>query len=214
MPEFIKDCTGVILAGGENRRMPVPKALISVHGQPIIRRNLTLIERLFADNMIVTNEPGRYSFLDTRFIGDIYDIRGPATGILSALLNCRTGWIFVSACDMPFLNEGLIRAMAALRPGKDAVVPLRRGRPEPLLGFYSVRLAQTMEKALLAGSPGLRDFLKGKRVQYVTSGTIRHYGSPEESFINLNTPEDVERYLGQNDILTFKASLRRHKCSA
>jgi molybdopterin-guanine dinucleotide biosynthesis protein A len=210
----VDDCTGVILAGGENRRMPVPKGLIRVHGRPIVERNLILMKRLFPEHMIVTNQPGLYSFLDTKLVGDIYDIRGPATGILTAMLNSRTGWIFVSACDMPFLNAELISSLTGMRSGQDAVVPMHRGRPEPLLACYSTALAPDMEKAILAGRRGLRDFLSGKRVKYVQPGEMRHTGSPEESFINLNTPEDVDRFLGQNDILKFKESLRRHECSA
>ena len=79
MDTYIKQCTGIILAGGENRRMPVRKAFIEVEGQKIIDRNLSVLKRLFEEILIVTNEPGQYAYSGAQLLGDIYDIRGPMT---------------------------------------------------------------------------------------------------------------------------------------
>jgi molybdopterin-guanine dinucleotide biosynthesis protein A len=54
MSNLIKSCTGVILAGGENRRMPVTKAFIRINGKRIIETNVKIMESLFQDIFIVT----------------------------------------------------------------------------------------------------------------------------------------------------------------
>ncbi len=192
---FIKDCTGVILAGGENTRMPELKSFIKIDGKTIIENNLDTYCSLFGRRFIVTNEPEKYSHLTTPMLGDIYDIRGPMTGIFTSLTNSLTKWIFVSACDMPFISMDLIIYMAAKRQGYDAVVPRISGKAEPLFAFYSKSLLGSMERSLLGDSRGLRDFLKSKKVKYISLKEVEKIDSGARSFININTPEDLKLYL-------------------
>jgi len=124
MSTFIINCTGAILAGGENTRMPVLKAFIKVEGMPIIERSLNTYRQLFRDSVIVTNQPEHYSHLGSKMLGDVYDLRGPMTGIFTSLINSSSSWVFVSACDMPFLNKDVIQYMASGRKGYEAVVPI------------------------------------------------------------------------------------------
>lgn len=196
MKELIKDCAGVILAGGENTRMPVPKAFIRAGGEPIIEKNLSIIRRIFKETMIVTNQPSAYSHTGAPLFGDIYDIRGPMTGILTSLLNAPVPWVFISACDMPFINSALIDYMYDQRNGFDAVVPAPNGKAEPLFAFYSKKLLLSMEKAVLSGRRGLKDFLKNKKVKYISAAEVGSFDPGARSFINLNTPGDAERHLG------------------
>ncbi len=195
MNDFIKDCTGVILAGGENTRMPVRKAFIRVNGKPIIERNLTAIKGLFSETFIVTNEPEHYAHLNISLFGDVYNIRGPMTGIFTSLINASNRWVFVSACDMPFLNTDLIRYMSSIRNNYDAVIPGTGKNAEPLFAFYSKQLITAMEKRVLTGKRGMKDFLKNKKVKYVPAREIRKHDPDARSFINLNTPEDVDYHL-------------------
>jgi molybdopterin-guanine dinucleotide biosynthesis protein A len=208
MNTFIEDCSAAILAGGENRRMPVLKAFIEVNGQKIIEKNLGIMNSLFEETFIVTNQPSAYSYLGAKMFGDIYDIRGPMTGILTSLLNSSGKWVYISACDMPFINTDLIKYMASRRKGVDAVVPVLKGKPEPLFSLYSKRLLTSMEKAVLSDNKSLKDFLGGKRVQYITTGEIKKFDPEAVSFINLNTPRDIDLYLKRKDILRFKQKQR------
>jgi molybdopterin-guanine dinucleotide biosynthesis protein A len=141
-------------------------------------------------------------------LGDIYDIRGPMTGILTSLLNSPEQWVFVSACDMPFINIDLIQYMASGRKGFDAVVPVLKGKAEPLFSLYSKRLLTSMEKAVLSDNKSLKDFLSRKRVQYITTGEIKRFDPEAVSFINLNTPRDIDLYLKHKDKLRFKRKQR------
>ncbi len=191
MRGFIDDSTGVILAGGENRRMPVLKAFIDVEGRPIIERNLRLMKGLFQEVFIVTNQPELYIHLDAVLLGDVYDRRGPMTGILTSLMNASNDWVFVTACDMPFIAEEVIRYLAGERQGYRAVLP----EGEPLFAFYSKRLLSSMERAVLSEKKGLKDFLGGKKVKYISKKEIAVIGEGARVFINLNTPEDMDIYL-------------------
>ncbi len=220
MDNFIENCTGVILAGGENKRMPVLKGFIEVEGKRIIERNLETMKQLFHEVFIVTNQPELYSYLGVSLLGDIYNIRGPMTGIFTALLNSSTPWIFVSACDMPFLNAELIRAMASFLKYKanrySIVVPAYHKHAEPLFAFYSKSILTSLEHLILTGNKSINDFLLNceKSVKYITKAEVKHIENDARSFINLNTPEDVSLYLQPEDRLKFKKGLiRRKKCS-
>jgi len=125
---------------------------------------------------------------------------------------------------MPFINSSLIRYMASKRSGTDAVVPLLsvqpfsgnrdlRTRPEPLLAFYSAALIHDMEKALLNRKRSMTNFLHSKSIQYVKMDEIREYDPDMRSFINLNTPEDVDSHLSPEDRDGFLQMLeRKGKC--
>jgi molybdopterin-guanine dinucleotide biosynthesis protein A len=195
MSSFIKNCTGAILAGGENTRMPVIKAFIKIDGTTIIERSLKTYRQIFRDSYIVTNQPELYSQFGINMLGDIYDIRGPMTGIFTSLINSSEPWVFVSACDMPFLNGDLIEYMASRRPGYEAVVPLYKGSPEPLHAFYSTRLTSAMEKTLLLGNRALKDFLHTKKVKYLPVRDMKKYDPAAKSLINLNTPQDIKNFI-------------------
>jgi len=205
MNNLLKNCTGVILAGGENKRMPVLKAFIEIEGQKIIERNLEIMKRLFKEVFIVTNQPEIYLYLDVPLFGDIYNIRGPMTGILTALVNSKSPWVFISACDMPFLNEHLIKYMYSKKDNFIAVVPMTGDGVEPLFAFYSKSLLSLMEESILMGKPAIKDFLKNKRVKYVMIEEIKKIDPEMRSFINLNTPEDVEKHLQFQDVLKYKS---------
>ena len=229
---FTDNCTGVILAGGENKRMPVLKAFIEVEGKKIIERNLKIMRQLFNEIIIVTNQPELYSYLGVPMFGDVYNIRGPMTGVLTALMNSSNKWIFVSACDMPFINPDFIRFMANERYNPaclaiidrernrdldtisragiyDAVVPLVNYKAEPLFAFYSKKVMNSLEQFVLTGKKSIKYFLLNhdKRVKYITSEEIKNIDPEARSFINLNTPEDIELYLSDRDKLKFQQSL-------
>ena len=62
--------------------------------------------------------------------------------------------------------------------------------------------------AVLGDNKSLKDFLDMKRVQYIPTDQIKKFDPEASSFINLNTPQDVGRYLDHKDILRFKRKQR------
>lgn len=203
MNSIIKDCTGVILAGGENIRMPVLKAFIEVNGEKVIERNLKIMRQLFKETFIVTNQPELYFYLETPLLGDVYNVRGPMTGVFTSLLNSSSKWVFISACDMPFIDKELIKYMASKRDNYDAVLPttpIKGGHfAEPLFAFYSKRLMASMERVLFTDKKGMKDFLMDKRVKYIHTEEIKKSDVKTMFFINLNTPADIQFYLSRKE---------------
>ncbi len=181
--------------------MPVLKAFIKVGNRTIIERSLNIYRHIFRDTYIITNQPELYARFGMHMFGDVYDIRGPMTGIFTSLINATEPWVFVSACDMPFLNREIIEFMASRRRGFDAVVPLYHGRPEPLHACYTTRLAPSMEKALLHGQKALKDFLRSKKVKYLPVREMRNLDPEAKSMINVNTPQDLKKFVHAESVV-------------
>jgi molybdopterin-guanine dinucleotide biosynthesis protein A len=188
----------LILAGGENRRMPFLKGFLEVNGKRIIETNTELLRGIFPRVFISTNDPELYFSLGSPMIGDIVRYRGPMTGIYSALSLPDIDEVFVTACDMPFINVILIQHIINLwDKRRDAVIPLFEDKPQPLFGVYAKSGIDTMGDSIKKGKRSLRALLKRMNVLYVDEEEVRKIDSEGRSFININTPEDLERERGK-----------------
>jgi len=188
----------VILAGGENRRMPLLKAFLQIDGRSIIGANVELLKGIFDRIIISTNDPEIYFYLDVLLVGDIMEERGPMTGILSALSLPGVSEAFVTACDMPFINGILTRYMMdRWEGGRDALIPFFDKKPQPLFGIYSKKIAGGMQESIKKGERGLTDFLKGRNVLYIEEKEVRSIDAEGRSFVNINTIDDLKREGGK-----------------
>jgi molybdopterin-guanine dinucleotide biosynthesis protein A len=200
----------LILAGGDNKRLPVIKGFIEIKGCKIIESNINLLRQIFDCVIISTNEPGLYFYLGVPMVGDIVKHKGPMTGILSALVTLEPPEIFVTACDMPFIkpqlvkyivnkwtqskgNSSLITRQPSPKNGWDAAIPVFDGKSQPLLGIYSKRIIKDMEDAIKKGNRSLREFLKRLDVIYIGEEEVRAIDPEGKSFVNINTLEDYEK---------------------
>jgi len=189
----------LILAGGENKRFPVIKGFLEINGRGIIEKNIELLKGIFNKVLISTNNPELYFYLGVPMIGDIIEYRGPMTGILSVLTMPDVSEVFVTACDMPFINTMLIKYIIdKLEKEYDAVIPIFDDKPQPLLGIYSKRIAKRMEQSIKNGERSLRRFLQGINVLYINEDEVREIDPEGRSFININTMEDFQKKIGGN----------------
>ncbi len=183
---------GIILAGGENRRMGADKAFLDIDGRPMIEHILALFAGLFKKTIIVTNTPERYRSYEAELVGDALAIRGPLTGIYSGLLRSGEEYNFIVACDMPFLNLQLISYMGEIAAGQDAVVPQFDGFLEPLHAIYRRGLLPVMEAQILKQDRRIRGLFDHIHVRYVTEEEIVRFDPLKRSFRNINTPEEYK----------------------
>ena len=184
--------TGIILAGGENRRMGTDKAFLKVAGKPLVENILDVFSRLFARTIVVTTSPERYRSYDVDVVTDAMDVRGPLTGIYSGLRRSADEMNFVAACDMPFLNGRLIEHLKELAPGYDAVVPRVGDLLEPLHAVYSRAILARIESQMARGERRIQALFDSITIRYVPQEEIMLYDPLLRSFKNVNTPEEYK----------------------
>lgn len=184
--------TGIVLAGGQSRRMGRDKAFLTIDGVPLIERVLRALRGVFPRTIIVTNNRSAYALYDAVIVTDAIDKQCPLTGIYSGLLHSADEYNFVVACDMPFLNPGLITYMAGLVNGYDIVVPMIAGCVEPLHAVYSKQLLPVIAKRLREDRLQIRGVFEEARVKYVMESELDRYDPERRSFKNLNTLDEYK----------------------
>lgn len=170
------------------------KAFLTLDGQTFFERTLRLMQRCFPQVIVVSNQPQKYASFAVEIIGDKFIGRGPLAGIHSGLGLVRLPHAFVVACDMPFLRVDPIKFLIGRIDDQDAIIPCWEGDIEPLHAIYATRLRERMEAALREGASAIREFLPQVKVDYVPEAVLRDVPGAEESFRNVNTPEDAARF--------------------
>jgi molybdopterin-guanine dinucleotide biosynthesis protein A len=190
----IEGITAVILAGGASTRMGRNKALLTIEGAPLIEKIYHTMARLFREVVLVTNTPEEYAFLPCATMADRYPGAGPLAGLHAGLLAGTGDWIFMTACDTPFLNPDVIRMICTFVGEYDAVVPVSSGGKEPLQALYGRRCLAMAEQALEQGDGKLLNLLDRVRTRFVTVEELAAIPDAERSFCNVNTPGEYERF--------------------
>ncbi len=185
---MISDCTALILAGGESRRMGQDKANLLLGGQTLLQRVTDIVQPLFSDVIVSVRQPR--ADCDLLQVCDDPSNAGPLAGLAAGLERSKTPWIFAVACDMPFITQQLIEYIAEFREDFGAVVPVVQGCPQPLAAFYATRnLAVLHEIHNGSGARSLRALLDKLEVRYVNEAEMQ--AADLRSFFDLDTPEDV-----------------------
>lgn len=188
----------VILAGGRNRRMGGnDKAFLTVDGQTVFARTLTVLRACFPQVVVVSNQPQKYTSFDVQVTSDEFVGQGPLAGIHAALGLVEHAHAFVVACDMPFLQVEPIAFLVDRIATQDAIVPWWDGDIEPLHAIYASRLRNPIGEALKHGARAIREFLPRIVVDYVPEAAMRGVAGASESFRNVNTPEEAARFAVQ-----------------
>ena len=189
--------TASVLAGGLSRRMGTNKALIPIDGETIIARSVRVLKDEFNEVNIIANDPLLYDGLDVRVYTDIIKGAGSLGGVYTALFHSKYDHVFVTACDMPFLNMEVARKVARAIDVYDAVVPFLGGRLHPLHAVYSKRCLKTIEAMIKDGNLRITELFDRIKTQRLTEECFPGMDA-ERSVENVNTKVELERLLGLN----------------
>jgi len=189
-PGRIHGITGVILAGGESRRMGSDKALLPIRGARFIDHIYRSLSELFEEVIIVTNSPSLYESIPCRKVPDIYHAQGSLAGIHSGVCHARNERVFVVACDMPFIDPDVVRHICARATTADVVIPVGEHGSEPLHALYGKSCLSAMEEALDAGKKRIVSFFPQVNVAEIGEDEWSSCDPEGLSFRNINTPQE------------------------
>ena len=204
---YNKKISGLILAGGENRRFPIPKGFIKINGSLVIERSLSLLKKVFDEVSISANKPEPYFYLGVPLIGDVLFSKGPMSGIYSGLANTSTDSIFTIACDMPFVKMEVISYICErhkdISDDIDATIPIYNGQPQPLLGIYRKTILSYIDDLILNEKTSMRHLLTEINTNFIKESDIMVIDQEGESFVNINTMEDYEKVVNSDQRTAF-----------
>ena len=185
-------CSGVILAGGLNRRFSgKEKAFLQVDGQLLLDRLYNTLAPIFEEIILVTNTPLHYLPWDLSIVTDLFEVRSSLTGIHAGLFYSTLPYSFIVACDTPFLKKDLVQAMVEkIDPNFDAMIPETSAGMEPLCAVYSKKCIDAIERHLSQNKFKIRRVFKKHRIKTLSDKFCRTFDPDLSSFFNINTPRD------------------------
>lgn len=194
-PEAHFPFSACVLAGGRGSRMGgVNKALVSFAGSTMLEHNILALSPLFGEVFLAARQEEPYEHLGLRVALDRSELVGSLTGVLTALVNSRSEYVFVRACDAPMVEPALVADLLDRCSGRwDVVVPVHpHGYVEPLCAVYHQRCLPFVSAQLDRGDMRIRDFYECVRVLRVPVAQLRRWDPQLRSFANANTPEELD----------------------
>ena len=190
-----QDVAGVVLAGGQSRRMGKNKALLKVDGLALVDRVVRVMRSIFERVLLSTNTPELFNYLGLESHPDIFPGKGALGGVYTGLVKAQRPHAFFASCDMPFLNEDLVRFLVEAREeGTDIVLPVSEHGDEPLHAVYRTQKCRTLIEGLLEeGRLAVHGLFPLVNMKRIGPETLRQIDPGLKSFWNLNTPEELER---------------------
>lgn len=186
-----KPVYGLVLAGGQSKRMGQDKALLRIDGETQLSRAVhlltPLLDRVFVSTRVdQQDEPERRKFAQ---IVDRYEELGPLAGILSAMESWPdVGWL-VLACDLPHVDDRTIQHLLDERSPDHPFTAYRSshdGLPEPLCAFYAAESMPTIRAFVDDG------IICPRKIMIRSDTRLLEQADPA-SLDNINTPDDLAR---------------------
>lgn len=182
--------TGVVLAGGQGRRMGgVDKGLQPLHGKPLAQ---WAIERLApqVDELVVNaNQNAReYARFGRRVVPDVLQgFAGPLAGLHAALHAAGGELVATVPCDSPFLPPDLVARLWRALGDNDLAVAKTGAQAHPVFALVRRSVLPHLEAYLARGGRKIDDWYATLKVVEVA------FDDESDAFRNLNTREELAR---------------------
>jgi molybdopterin-guanine dinucleotide biosynthesis protein A len=183
---------GLVLAGGDSRRMGRDKAslVLGAAGETLAAAAARRLAEVCAE--VAVADRGRGVLPGFPAVADGPG-RGPAAGLLGAARLWPGRPLLALACDLPRVPVRLLAALLA-QPAADLVLPRWSGGVEPLCALWGPAALAALAERVAQGLYALHPLAAGPlRVAFLEGPELAACGAPEEMFWNVNTPEDLLR---------------------
>lgn len=185
--------TGLVLAGGEGRRMGGNKATIEIGGRTLLQRAVDRVRAAGGEPIVLGPPRPAAEAAGARQIDDLEG--GPPAGPLvalrrglSALAPCRRA--VALAVDLPLVPAELLAFLAREAEAWEAVVPRAGGVLQVLAAAYGTVCLPAIERAIARGERAVHAFLPEVRHRILEEESLDPFGGAG-IFLNVNTPSDL-----------------------
>ena len=187
------DTTGLILAGGQGRRMGgVDKGLQPLRDRPMVEWVLERLQPQVADIVINANQNrDTYARYGHPVIGDeIGGFAGPLAGLHAGLKSTTRPFILTVPCDSPFLPHDLQARLhaAALAANADLAVAKTGDRSHPVFALVRTSVLPHLEAFLQGGGRKIDAWYATLHVVEVT------FDDEADAFSNINTRDELREH--------------------
>jgi molybdopterin-guanine dinucleotide biosynthesis protein A len=193
MPATDPRPAGLVLAGGRGRRLGRGKAGVELGGLTLLARALAALAphtraRWVAAPRGMTLPAGDYARAD-----DLVEDGGPLAGLCAGLAAAGPGDVLVLGVDHALAVPALLGLLARRPPPGRPMVPEVGGRLQPLVARYPAAAEASLRVALSSGRRALVEAVAALDPERVPESELRGADPDLVSFVDVDTPEDLER---------------------
>jgi molybdopterin-guanine dinucleotide biosynthesis protein A len=184
-------CSAAILAGGASSRMGANKALMNMHGEPLIARVAKALtaSRFIDEVLLIANAPQEYASLKLPVYSDVKSGMGPLGGIYTALHYSQSSHVLVAACDLPFVTSALVDYLCQHGVNHDVFALESEKGVEPLCAVYAKACLPVIEKQLQENKLKVSDFYPAVEAKVMRLEASLPFYRPH-LLANVNSPEE------------------------
>ena len=189
--------SAIILVGGEARRANgQEKFFFQYQGKTFIERLVDSLRNVTDEIIIVARNPEQCRRFDTlhdvRCIADIRQGIGPIGGLHAGVLAAQGDLLFVSACDMPCIENAVVSHLFDSIGDADAAIP--SWNPDMLEPLHAVYRRRVLLRYLESHeSYSLRPMIRSLNTRYVPVEDLRRFDPKLRTFTNINKLEELDR---------------------
>ncbi len=190
----------IVLAGGQSKRMGKDKAFLEIKGKSFLKNVLESVSQYCFQIVIVGNKEKDLYLREARGISsevefkkDIYPYEGPLNGIISALDSIKGDIVFIATCDTPLLISNIIPYLESKLDGFDAVIPVIKGKFQPLNTIYKREALERAVDLFKKGERSLFSFIKSINTLYLSHNEVKKVDPELQSYWSINTPVEYEK---------------------
>jgi molybdopterin-guanine dinucleotide biosynthesis protein A len=185
--------TGLILAGGQGRRMGgVDKGLQELDGRPLVQWVLDRLTPQVGGVLISANQNlPRYAGFGHPVLPDrLRGFAGPLAGLQAALAQATTTLLVTAPCDSPFLPDDLVARLhhALVAEQAELAVACAGGRAHRAFCLLRRELLPQLDAFLAAGERRVGLWHAALKVVEVD------FSDEAAAFSNINTADDLARF--------------------
>jgi molybdopterin-guanine dinucleotide biosynthesis protein A len=190
---------GVILCGGESKRMGTPKPWLPFGGQTLLARVVQTLQAVVEPVVIVATAGQKLPPVPEPVIVTLDRAagRGPLEGIAVGLtaLAARADAAFLCGCDAALLSPAVVRHLCELLGEHDAVVPVVSGYRQTLTSVCRTSVLPVAEAMLEAGERKAQHLFDRVTTRFIEEDELRTVDSELMSVRAMNTPADYRAAL-------------------
>ncbi len=179
---------GLVLAGGRSSRFGSDKRHAVLGGKTLLEIAVDKLRAICSGTVMIAAGSRVDEIAAPKgvvVIPDAVQGAGPLGGILSGLLRTRTG-ILVLACDLPWVRQSTLRALARKGQATNKTVAVRSPRGwEPLVAYYPASVAPVVSARIKAGALAAHKLLDSLGAQPLACSDADEMG-------NVNRPGDLK----------------------
>ncbi len=190
---------GIVLCGGQSKRMGQPKAWLPIAGEIMLPRIVRLLGEVVAPMVVVAAPDQDLPALpdDVRIVCDEEKGRGPLQGLAAGLaaLQGQADAAYATSCDVPFLRPAFVRRMIELLGSRQICVPRVGKYHHPLAAVYRLEVLDMVQKLLTENRLRPVFLFDAVPTRVANADELSDVDPTFESLRNLNTPEDYQQAL-------------------